>query len=317
MKSRAIVLIAAALTLAACSGNFSSGTGMPGGAVPPVGPTNPPPYGANGMPQEPPPSGVPSASPVPTFSPGTYAMAAAQTGFQCPPTTDGYSCTIRFNVPPATPTPAPARKGKSAKAAATATPSPTPSPTPDDTPVPSPDASASVSPDESASPEPSSSATPSKGAESSVATVALKAKAMPKDAPAMYHTPPNTLDVIPLMMVDITPNADFALNGAAQAQFTLPKEQLGGRGFAVQLFKAKTVKKHTDYTPIWTFDKSNLKDTTLTFDFTPPKMTIPKGTTYVLVLYGDDKSKVSPPPASGSPSPSAPATPSPAASATP
>lgn len=285
---------------------------MPGGAIPPA-PSNPPPYGANGMPQENMPSGQPSASPVPTFSPGTYAMAAAPTGFECPPTTDGYTCTIRFNVPPATPSPAPARKGKNGKVAAATpspTPSPSPTPTPTDTPAPSPDASSSASPDESASPSPSASASPDKGGAPAVATVALKAQAMPKDAPAMYHTPANTLDVVPLMMVHITPNADFALNGAAQAQFTLPKEQLGGRGFAVQLFRTKTSKKHTDYMPIWTFDKSNLKDDTLTFDFTPPKMTIPKGTTYVLVLYGDDKSKVSP-------SPSASASASPAASATP
>ncbi len=128
----------------------------------------------------------------------------------------------------------------------------------------------------------------------------MKAEAMPKDAPAMYHTPTNTLDVVPLIMVHITPTGDFALDGPAVAQFTLPKEQIGERGFAVQLFQATTHKKRTDYKPIWTFDKSNLKDTTLTFEFTPPKMTITKGTTYVMVLYGDDKSKVSPSP-SGSP----------------
>lgn len=129
----------------------------------------------------------------------------------------------------------------------------------------------------------------------------------------MYHTPPNTLDVVPLLLVRITPNADFALDGPAQAAFTLPKEQVAQRGFAVQLFHQTGTKKHAGYTPIWTFDKSSLKEGTLTFDFTPPKMTIPKGSTYVLVLYGDDKSKA--PASSASPS----ATPSatPAASPTP
>jgi hypothetical protein len=42
-----------------------------------------------------------------------------------------------------------------------------------------------------------------------------------------------------------------------------------------------------------------LNDNTLTFSFEPPKMTIAKGSTYTLVLYGDDKSMVP------SPSPSA------------
>jgi hypothetical protein len=130
----------------------------------------------------------------------------------------------------------------------------------------------------------------------------------------MYHTPPNTLDVVPLMLVRITPNSDFALSGAAEATFTLPKEQLGQRGFAVQLFHQTGTKKRTGYTPIWTFDKSSLKDDTLTFAFTPPKMTIAKGTTYVLVLYGDDKSKT---PASASPSPSPSASAAPVASPTP
>ncbi len=127
---------------------------------------------------------------------------------------------------------------------------------------------------------------------------------MPKDAPPMYHTPVNTLDVVPLLMVHLSPSGDFALDGRAVAQFTLPKEQIGERGFAVQLFQATTHKKRTDYKPIWTFEKSALKDNTLTFEFTPPKMTITKGATYVMVLYGDDKSKVSPSP-SGSPSGSA------------
>lgn len=137
---------------------------------------------------------------------------------------------------------------------------------------------------------------------------------MPKDAPAMVHTPANSLDVVPLLMVHITPNGDFALDGPAVAQFTIPKEQLAGRGFAVQLFQATTHRKRTDYKPIWTFDKSSLKEDTLTFEFTPPKMTIAKGATYVMVLYGDDKSKVSPSPSS---SPSGSAMPSPTPSEAP
>lgn len=306
MKRIAFAILA--LTLAACSGNFDSGTSMPNGAIPPVGPSNPPPYGTNGIPQNVPGTGA-SASPMPTYSPGTYALSEAPGGFQCPPTTDGYSCTLRFNIPAPTPTPG-SRKtaGKAVKSTATpsASPSPSPTPSPADTPPGSP------SPLDSASPAPTATASASPAKEG--ATVSLQAKALPKDAPPMYHLPKNTLDVVPLMLVHITPNADFTLNGPAQAQFTLPKDQTVQRGFAVQLFQAKSSKHRTNYTPVWTFDKSTLKDGTLTFDFTPPKMTIPKNSSYVLVLYGDDKSKVSPSPA-GTAQPSA--TPAAAASAAP
>lgn len=116
----------------------------------------------------------------------------------------------------------------------------------------------------------------------------------------MVHIPANTLDTVALMMVQLTTNADLRLDGWANAQFTLPKTQVDGRGFAMQLFLVNRHKKGVDYKPIWTFDKSTLTDTTLTFSFQPPKMKIAKGSTYMLVLYGDDKST-----ASGSPSPSA------------
>lgn len=115
----------------------------------------------------------------------------------------------------------------------------------------------------------------------------------------MVHVPANTLDTVALMMVQLSANADLNLDGWANAQFTLPKPQVDGRGFALQLFQVNKKKKGVEYKPIWTFDKSVLNDTTLTFSFKPPKMTIGKGGTYMLVLYGDDKSTLP----SGSPSP--------------
>lgn len=112
----------------------------------------------------------------------------------------------------------------------------------------------------------------------------------------MVHLPVGTLDTVPLMMVKLTPNADFVLDGYAQATFLLPKEQVAERGFALQLFRANIGKTKTTYDPIWTFDKSSLTGSALTFGFLPPKKTtIPKNATYVLVLYGDDKSKVTSP----------------------
>lgn len=293
MKPDARVLfIAGALALGACSGNFASGTGMPQsvGGMPPVNSSPMPANGQNGLPQE----GRESSPPPP----GTYSIAQASTGLACPATTDGYDCTLKFNLPSPTPSPKPGTKAK-----------PTPSPTPSPTPTPSPQPSSS---DDNGDESPTPSPTPMGP------SVTLKADANPKGAPPMVHTPANTLDVVPLMMVSITANGDFPISGNAVAQFTLPQEQIAGRGFAVQLFQETTSHRKTSYNAIWTFDKSYLSNNTLTFNYTPPKMTIAKGTTYALVLYGDDKSKQTPSPKpTATPKASASPSTSPAASASP
>jgi hypothetical protein len=299
-----LVALAAIALLAACSGNFSTGTNMPqpGGEVPPVGATQMPQTDKNGLPTQ----ATPSASPG-LSSTASYTIDEAQKGFACPQLGDGYACTLSFNLPPPTPAPSPStspsRKGAKSKTKASPKPTPSPTPTPAPTPTPDPNPSASSG----ASPKP----TPTP------ATITLLAQATPKDAPKMVHIPANTLDTVALAMVQLTTNGDFPLDGWANAQFTLPKSQIDGRGFALQLFQVNKHKKGVDYKPIWTFDKSTLNDTTLTFEFQPPKMTIAKGSTYMLVLYGDDKSTAAgSPPASpsGSPSASPSASPSPAAS---
>lgn len=132
----------------------------------------------------------------------------------------------------------------------------------------------------------------------------------------MVHVPVHTLDTVALMIVQIDTNGDFPLNGWADAQFTLPKSQIEGRGFAVQLFQVIKHRKSVSYKPIWTFDRSTLDGTTLNFSFAPPKMKIAKGSAYTLVLYGDDKSTASAQPSSG-PDAQATGMPSAAASATP
>lgn len=134
---------------------------------------------------------------------------------------------------------------------------------------------------------------------------------MPKNAPAMVHVPQNTLDVVPLMLVSLTTSTDFLLSGDAAAQFTLPKEQLAGRGFALQLFSERTAHRRTSYTALWTFDKSTLSGTTLTFAFAVPKFTVAKGTTYALVLYGDDRAQSPSPAPSSTAKPTASPSPSP------
>lgn len=274
--NKGIALALAALLLSACSGNFGTGTGIPqqgGNQLPPMGGNTMPQSNGNGMPQP-----NASGSPLPSPSPETYQIADAQDGFACPPTQENYGCKLSFNLPPPTPEPSPSPKhnGK-------ATPTPSPSPTP--TPSPSPEGSAS----------PTASPTPAGG------TITVKAQAQPVDAPKLVHIPPDSIVVVPLTMVTLTTNADFPLDGWVNAQFTLPKEQYAkGRGFAVQLFSQSTKKKSVNYTPIWTFDRSSLDTDTLTFSFKPPKMKIAKGSTYVLVLYGDDTSKMKASPAPGS-----------------
>lgn len=104
----------------------------------------------------------------------------------------------------------------------------------------------------------------------------------------MVHVPKDVAKVNALMAVTITTSADFPLDGLAIATFNLPKEQIANRGFALQLFLQRMQGKTKVYAPVLSLDKSSLQKNTLIFGFTPPKMTVTKGNTYVLVLYGDD-----------------------------
>jgi hypothetical protein len=128
----------------------------------------------------------------------------------------------------------------------------------------------------------------------------------------MVRVPKDVLKVNALMAVTITTSADFPLDGLAIATFNLPKEQIANRGFALQLFLQRIQGKTKVYAPVLSLDKSSLQKNTLIFGFTPPKMTVTKGNTYVLVLYGDDIATGSPAPATASPAsnPSSTATPS-------
>ncbi len=90
------------------------------------------------------------------------------------------------------------------------------------------------------------------------------------------------------MTVAITTNADFPLDGLAIASFTLPKDQIPNRGFALQLFLQRMQGKTKTYAPVLSLDKSSLQKNMLIFGFTPPKFTVAKNNTYVLVLYATD-----------------------------
>lgn len=250
MKRAAIIFCA--IALAACSGNYSTGTQS--NPIPPANAT--PAVATNG-------SATPAAKSATgaQASPGAavYPLADASNGFACPETTAGYACELRFNV-----------KGS-------ASPSASPSPSPSS----APSATASPSPAPTGPPPPS---------------ITLHASALPKDAPRMVHQPANALDVIPLMTVALSTTADFPLDGAAVAQFTLPKEQISGRGFALQLFVQRIQGKTKSFAPVVSLDKASLQKNVLTFGFIPPKITVAKNVTYILALYGIDLTKASPAP---------------------
>ena len=285
---------AAALSLAlgACQGSFgnSGETGVPGGMNPPV--NGPAPGQMNPSPAAMMTAGI-GGSPLPSGAPAqnvSYPFSDAPNGLQCPEQ-DGYTCKLYFNMSDeqlaaleATPSP----KSKNRKA--TATPSPTPTPSPD----PSPTASSSGSP----SPSPTPGET----------QMAISLSATPHDAPAMANPNPKAVATVPLVALRLNTTGDVLIDGNASARFTLPKEQIGGRGFAIQLFH-ETVKKKTKHDDfIGSYKQSHLSGNELIFTFKAPKLQVNKGDTWLVVLYGDEL-----PAASGSPSASA----SPGSSASP
>lgn len=182
----------------------------------------------------------------------TVALADAPSGLRCPVVQD-YGCVLSFNVP------------ASASAAPTLSPSSAPL--------------ASASPDVTASPSPSP--TPISGP-----SMVLVLTAQPKDAPAMVNHNPKAVATTALARVTLRPSANFSLDGLAIATFTLPAAQIPDRAFALQLFEQKKKKR----IPLYSLPKSELnkEKTALTFKFKFPKMTLPKGHTYLLVLYGDE-----------------------------
>ncbi|MHB8141499.1 MAG: hypothetical protein ACYDHD_09690 [Vulcanimicrobiaceae bacterium] len=300
---------AAALTLAACQGGgFGGGGSYPSGVTPPMSnqPGNaatPGTLGASPVPGK----GklVGAASPPPGDS-ATYPFADAPKGLHCPQV-KGFSCLLRFNVPK--PSPTPTGSGTTPNVTASASPSPTPSATP--SPVPS----ASGSP--AAGPTPSSSP--------SGPMLSIKLAALPGGVPKMVNPSPHAVATTPLLSISLVSSADVILNGRAVADFILPKAQLGGRSFALQLFYESIVKKplHKPVTVdrfMGSYAKSSMHGTTLRFTLDTPKLEVKKGETWLLVLYGNDRptgtASPSAAPSAAGASPSASAEPSPVASPT-
>jgi hypothetical protein len=299
---KACILIVA-LALAACSGSF--GTGGSGGMNPPTAPQAPASPGSAAT------AGT-TPAPAPSGDTVTYPFSQAPSGMQCP-TVNGYSCLLTFNAPAPTPTPTATPKGKTngkskakpkSRPTATPTPTPTPSPSPSSTPT----ANATSAADDGARPSPiaSGSAAPSPAG----ANVTFQLAALPKDAPAMVNPDPKALATTALIALRMHADGAVVLDGTAIAAFTLPKDQIGGRSYAIQLYQETVRKKHRDDRYVGTFSDSTLDGSTLRFVFTPPKLQIKKDEIWLFVLYSAETPSASAIP-SGAPTSTPSASPSP------
>jgi hypothetical protein len=125
----------------------------------------------------------------------------------------------------------------------------------------------------------------------------------------MNNPDPKAVATVALVSLRLRTDADVTLAGKVMADYTLPKEQVGGRGFAVQLYREDVKKKKTSDTFFGTYSKSKLDGTTLHFELDSPPLPIKKGEVWLLVLYGDEMPSASASP-KASPSGSSSASPS-------
>jgi hypothetical protein len=125
---------------------------------------------------------------------------------------------------------------------------------------------------------------------------------LPKDAPKMENPNPKAVSTVALVTLRLRTDADVTLAGKMIVDYTLPKEQIGGRGFAVQLYRESVKKKKTVQTFFGSYSKSHLDGTTLHFELDAPALPVKKDEVWLLVLYGDELPSAS---ASAAPSSSA------------
>ena len=125
----------------------------------------------------------------------------------------------------------------------------------------------------------------------------------------MTNGDPKAVSTTALVSLRVRTSADVEIQGNASADFTLPKEQIGGRIYAVQLYHENLGRKNkvTD-TFFGAYSRSKITGNILRFEFSTPKIDIKKNETWLFVLYGAED-----PSASGAPTFS----PSPGASGSP
>jgi hypothetical protein len=258
-----------ALVLGACQGGLDSGGGgMPGMMGPPVSQPGPmgtggmqgPAIGANGQAE----LTVPGSTLAPNES--QFAVGDAPNGVKCP-VFQQFTCGLSFNMPTPTPQPSPGSKS---------TPKPTPSPTP------SPSPSASTSSDDSGD-DTGDASSPSP---TPPGTITLQMEPLPKDVPAMNNPDPRALRVTPLASIRLQSDTDFSLNGGASVEYSMPRQVVATRSFAIQLYNESAVRgKRTDQY-VATYTKSTVGDTTVQFSFSTPRVTVKRGQIWLIALYG-------------------------------
>lgn len=263
-----IAFAALALALGSCQGGLDSG-GMGGMMGPPVQQPGPmgsggemqgSQIGANGEPE--------LTRPGATLAPNQTQFPVGQgpSGVKCPVVMQQYTCNLSFNIP----TPSPQPSG------ATPTPKPTPSPTP----------TATASGDESDNGDTSDNSDTTDATPTPFGTITLQMEQLPTDVPNMTNPDPRLLRITPLMAIRLQSDTDFALNGTAQVSFTMPRQQVFGRSFSMQLYNETAVRgKRTDQF-LANYTKNTVGDTSVQFDFTTPRVTVKRGQIWLLALYG-------------------------------
>ncbi len=265
-----IAFATVALLMGACQGGLDSGAGgMPGMMGPPVQQPGPmgtgemqgPTIGQNGQPE----LTQPGATLAPNQS--QFAVGDGPNGVKCP-LFEQYTCTLSFNMPTPSPPPSPGQ-----------TPKPTPKPTPTATPTAAASGGSDDGDDSDSSDSTSASPTPP-------GTITLQMEPLPKDVPSMTNPDPRLLRITPMMAIRLQSDTDFALNGTAAVQYTIPKTQLATRSFAIQLYNETAVRgKRTDQY-LATYTKYGSTDTTVSFNFATPRVTVKRGQIWLLALYG-------------------------------
>jgi len=92
----------------------------------------------------------------------------------------------------------------------------------------------------------------------------------------MNDPDPKAVATVALVAVRLHTDADVTLKGRAIAEFTLPKEQIGGRGFAVQLYHEQENKHKRTDTFFGSYGKSSLNGNTLRFELDVPELPVKK-----------------------------------------
>jgi hypothetical protein len=208
-----------------------------------------------------------------------YPVGDGPTGMKCPQVTlqmQQFNCSLSFNLPP----PSPAPSGSvDPNAKFTPKPKPTPSPTP--TPTPQPSASSDDSSDNGDSGDNGASPSPTPPG-----TITLQMEPLPKDVPAMTSPDVRAMHVTPLVAMRLQSDTDFALNGYASVEYTLPRTQYAGRSFAIQLYSEGVVRGKRADQFLATYNKFASNDTTISFSFPTPKISVKRGQIWLLALYG-------------------------------